>query len=414
MKKKCLAVICAVGAIAGLLLTGCSSSDTENAVSVQSVSMIAGIGSAGLYEQYAGLVVSQNEVKIEKDANQTVLELKVNEGDEVTVGQVLFTYDTQAASLNLEKAQLEAEQAENSIASQKEQKSQLEQEKESAPSDQQLSYSIEIQSLEADILQAEYNLTVKQKEIDTLKASMENSEVTATVNGRIKSICESGTDSNGNAAPYITILESGSYRVKGMINENSKNALTDGMSVIIRSRTDDSQTWNGTIGSIDWDSPTSNSSGYYSSDEMSNSNKYPFYVDLDSTDGLMLGQHVYIEPDMGQNDSVSGITLPSYYINDADSTSPWVWAANSKDKLEKRSVTVGAYIEASDSYVITDGISADDYLAFPEDSLSPGMPVSRYDENSFADGNDGDSSYNSADNSIGGTDGTVENGIALY
>lgn len=37
-----------------------------------------------------------------------------------------------------------------------------------------------------------------------------------------------------------------------------------------------------------------------SSDEQTTSTSYPFYVELDSSDGLMLGQHVYIERDTGQ------------------------------------------------------------------------------------------------------------------
>ena len=34
-----------------------------------------------------------------------------------------------------------------------------------------------------------------------------------------------------------------------------------------------------------------------------------FYVNLDSSEGLMLGQHVYIEPDEGQDEKKSGIWL---------------------------------------------------------------------------------------------------------
>ena len=46
------------------------------------------------------------------------------------------------------------------------------------------------------------------------------------------------------------------------------------------------------------------------------SSTYPFYVNLDSSDGLMLGQHVYIEPDEGQDEQKAGLWLSEVYIVD--------------------------------------------------------------------------------------------------
>ena len=119
-------------------------------------------------------------------------------------------------------------------------------------------------------------------------------------------------------------------------------------------------------------------------------------MDLDSSDGLLLGQHVYIEPDYGQDaqQDDSALKLPAYYINDADS-SPWVWAQNDKGKLEKRSLTLGEYDADMDTYVVTDGLSAEDYIAFPDETLKAGMTCVTYDESTFDPGT-GD---------IGGMDG---------
>ena len=44
--------------------------------------------------------------------------------------------------------------------------------------------------------------------------------------------------------------------------------------------------------------------------DVSTASKYPFYVTLDSSDGLLMGQHVYIEPDHGQGQRQEGIHLP--------------------------------------------------------------------------------------------------------
>ena len=89
---------------------------------------------------------------------------------------------------------------------------------------------------------------------------------------------------------------------------------------------------------------------------MTQSSNYPFYVQLDGTNGLMLGQHVYVEPDIGQQEVKTGIWLSDYFINDVDSN-PYVWADDGNGKLEKRSVTLGTHDENMMEYQITDGLN---------------------------------------------------------
>ena len=38
-----------------------------------------------------------------------------------------------------------------------------------------------------------------------------------------------------------------------------------------------------------------------------------------------------------------------------------------------------------DTYVIESGLSAEDYIAFPDETLTPGMTCVTYDESNFAD-----------------------------
>ena len=114
--------------------------------------------------------------------------------------------------------------------------------------------------------------------------------------------------------------------------------LSEGQEVVIRSRVDSTKTWSGTIGKIDTESPQQgNDNGYYSTSsagDTQSASKYPFYVDLDSVDGLILGQHVYIELDQGQEEVKEGLWLyGSYIVQDEDT--PYVWAANEKNRLEK-------------------------------------------------------------------------------
>ena len=201
---------------------------------------------------------------------------------------------------------------------------------------------------------------------------LKNATVVSPIKGRIQSINESGTDRNGNPAAYITIQEVGSYRVKGTIGELQRGSIIEGTRIKITSRTDPSAAWTGTVKLVDYESPSqgSDTDRYYgmSTDSMSASSKYPFYVELDSTDGLILGQHVYLEMLTEGDGTSSGLPLSSAFICFEDDGSAYVWAEK-KGKLEKRSITLGEHDEATDTYDVLDGLTLDDYIAFPDEQL---------------------------------------------
>lgn len=372
--------------LAGVLclgLAGCKGEESEK-VSVQSVSMLMG-SETGRINRYGGLVVSQNETEIQRDDTKTIEELLVSVGDAVSEGQVLFTYDKENLSLTIQKAELEVEQAKNQISAYGDQIEELEKERSKAASADKLSYTIQIQSLELDRREAEYNLKVKETELENMKHTLESNEVKSPVSGRVKSLNENGgMDQYGNALPFMTIVESGSFRIKGTINENNRMDLMEGMPVIIRSRTDLSQCWNGVVEMINWEAPESgNSDGYFYgvADEMATSSKYPFYITLDSSEGLILGQHVYIEPDYGQGENTGVWLDDGYLVNEGGQT--FVWAASSSSVLEKRAVTVGEHDDAQGKTEITEGLAVTDYVAWPDSGLKEGMGLVYYDEDSF-------------------------------
>ena len=230
---------------------------------------------------------------------------------------------------------------------------------------------------------------------------MAETEVLSPLSGRVMAVREEneGPDYSGDpSSAFITLMDMTTYRVEGNINEMNVGTLMEGMNFLIRSRVDEEVVWNGTLESIDWENPVSgdqNQMYYYgSTDEMTSSSKYPFYVVLDDVTGLILGQHVYIEPDYGQMEIREGLWLPEYYIMDPQG-SPCVWAANGRDKLEKRSVRLGEYDMEMGEYQILSGLTEEDYIAFPDETLTSGMRVTRYDENSFG-GDDYASSGNAS------------------
>ena len=390
MKKA--AFILALAMLLGVA-AGCGQSAGE--ASVQSVSMICGLGSAGMTDRFAGVVSALGETNIKKDDSMTIGEIKVKAGDSVNVGGI--------PEIDLEDAQLSLEELKSQLETQQEEKKQAEDALDETTDDtERRRLLLDIRNYNNEMQKTNRSIAEKNRDIEKLQKNMQNSSVKAEVAGEVKSVnANGGTDNNNNPLPLISIVQTGGYRVKGYVNENNASVLSEGISVVIRSRVSD-QTWQGTISSIDWNNPAQSSNNNYDSgsSDTGNSSKYPFYVELSSSDGLLMGQHVYIEPDLGQGaQDANAIHLPAYFINDADS-SPWVWAQSSSGKLEKRSVTLGEHDAKLDTYVVTDGLTAADYIAFPDETLKAGMTCVTYDESTF----DPDNS------SSGMTDGSMTDG----
>ncbi len=354
-------------------LSACGSDET--AVYVQQVSVLSGISSQ---DHFSGMVVSDNITEIKKDSDKSVSKLHVKEGQDVKEGDPLFTYDTDQLQLSADKLDLEREQLNSSMSDYDTQIGQLERDRDKAAADRKLQYTIQIQSLEVSKKEAELNMKTKTVELQKAKDLLKNATVTAPVTGRVQAINENGTDSQGNAAAYITIQQSGSYRVKGIIGEFQQSALRVGDRVKLTSRVDSSKTWGGTVSQIDYENPVKSNGNSYgmSTDSVNAASKYYFYITLDNIDGLIMGQHLYVERDTGTSGG-SGVPVSSAYICFNDDGSSYVWAENSHGKLEKRAVTLGDYSEETDFYDVTSGLAETDYIAFPDtDICKNGVPTS--------------------------------------
>lgn len=358
-----------------LTMTACGSDG--NAVYVQRVGDLMSMGGIAPGDRFAGLVVSENVSEIQKDADKTVAELMVKEGDDVKAGQDLFAYDTEELQLTLDKQCLELEQLNASIENYQQQIKDLEKERKSAGSGSKLQYTVQIQSLQVDLKEAELNVKAKETEVTKSENILQNAVVTAPVDGRIQAINENGTDQMGNPLAYIVIQQSGAYRIKGTLGELQRGGIMEGDQMRILSRTDVTQTWKGTVTLVDYESPIQgNDNNRYmmgNVDEMTASSKYPFYVELESTEGLLLGQHVYMELDSGEAETHAGIS-GSFLVFEEDGTAS-VWAEQ-KGKLQKRAITLGEYNPMTDTYEVLEGLTEEDYIAFPDPELcKDGVPT---------------------------------------
>ncbi|NLL91703.1 MAG: efflux RND transporter periplasmic adaptor subunit [Ruminococcaceae bacterium] len=359
---------------------------SENAgnrkVYVSSVSEITGLGYVGFANRYLGVVESQDILELKIDSDRELDEIFVEVGDEVKEGDKLYSLKTENIVRQMRQVELDIEGMKNTVKSNRDEIVFLEKEKSTVPAEHQIDYTLQIQSLLANISQTDYSIKTKQLEYEQLKKSLESSVITSTLSGTVQTINEPkhGSSELETAYPaFMIIVKGGDFRVKGTISELNIHSISLGMPVILRSKIDEQKTWKGTIIEIDMGKPQSSGDDkfYYGPESASSSaSKYSFYTDISSTEGLMIGQHLTIEPDLGQGTQNEGLWLPSFFLVDIDS-SPFVFADNGNGKLVKKPLELGEYDESLDSYEIISGITLEDFIAFPEPDLVEGMPTTK-------------------------------------
>lgn len=373
-------------ALAGVLaLSLCACASRDGGVSVLRADELTAAGLAE--DRYIGMVVSNDVEQIQRDSTKTITDVYVTVGQKVSAGDKLFTYDSDALELDLEKAQLEVDKMTNEQTDYASKLEKLENQlKNTYDTSSQTRLTLEINTLKTQQMENDYNIAAKNKEIEKLRQMLENVDITAPVDGTVRKI-----DEQGDSGAYITIQQSGAYRVQGTVNEMSiGKGIQEGARVRVFSRTE-SKSRMGTIAYIDLEGGSQNSSDYWydSSAEMTGSTNYPFYVDLDSTEGLLLGQHVYMEVTPDEQEQ-TGLWVPENYLVDmsydeeSGEITAQLWADNGRGRLEKRKVTLGMYDDRTGSYEILSGLTSDDYVADPNTpGCEAGAATSRRDSGDF-------------------------------
>lgn len=293
--------------------------DSKDRVYVEKVSAIMG-RNAGMQNRYPGVVQPQKSVDINADSERTIKEFFVKVGDTVEEGTPLFAYDTDEVEMELQQAKLENENADLEISGYRRQIEELKKERDAAAEGDKFEYTTQIQTVETQIRQAEFEKSNKNLEVEKIQKKIDQSQVLSTAAGVIKTLNDPKNQSDnysGENNATISIMVTGNYRVKGTLDEQTINAISPGSSVIVRSRVDENKTWNGIVDKID----TGETSGEeaeedsFGGEENSNSaTKYPFYISLEDTSGLILGQHVLIELDEGQSEVKDGLWLYASYL----------------------------------------------------------------------------------------------------
>ena len=370
MNKKTKIIIlislCILIAIIGIYFLFPKGNNNQN-IYVQKVSTI--IGSSYTENRYSGVVESSETVDINQDGNKSITDMYVKAGQKVSKGDKLFSYDTTEAANSIAQKKLDIEAQNNEIQAQN--NTIADYKAELNKGGDKVEIQARINDASYAIRQAQNTIKATQTEIEQLNKQIENSTVLSTIDGIIKEVNkDGGTDESGNQKPLVSITQTTDFRVKGSISE--MGTISEGTSVIVRSRVNEDQIYKGTVTKVETDPQSNSNNNFNGADSSESASKYPFYVSLDNNKGLMLGQHVYIEADNGQSTKKKGIWLDASFIVSDDNGNSYVWVSE-RGKLKKRKVELGKTDEETFATKIKSGLSVDDYIAWADDSYSEGM-----------------------------------------
>ena len=207
----------------------------------------------------------------------------------------------------------------------------------------------EIKQLQFDAKVAESEFSIMQKEAD-------NGEVRAEFDGVVVALLEPEAALEENK-PLMKVSGGGGFYVNTQVSEYQLGELAIGQTVTANSW-DTGMTYDGEIVEIS-EFPL-DGDRYYGNTQ--HASYYPVKVFIDESADLQDGFYVSISMQGG------GSTTGSLYINNAflrkDGPVSYVYVRNEKDRLEKRTVHVGASLWGSYTQILG-GIGMDDWVAFP-------------------------------------------------
>jgi len=383
MKMKAFIRTAAAAAAAASLLfsAGCGSAAASKSGTayVESVATLSGKGLVGEVNKFAGVIESPESWSCSLRDGAKVAQVFVQVGDEVKAGDVLFAYDTSNDAALIEEADIEVQRLQASVAKLQKSVESLTAAANAASAENKEAALIDLENEQLSLKKENVELANKTKELESLKANSQDPNVKSEIDGVVTAINDASSTDNMDygyyddteqsaSGAYITIKKVGDFQIKGEVSELNISDLYVGAPVVVTSRTDSSKRWTGKVSKLQTGEP--DSSGASTVDY---SSKYPFYVTLDSDEGLMLGQHVYIEVDKGQyNDDREGIWIPTAYLITEASGGSFV-LVDEGGVLKKRAVTLGSRDAELSQVQITSGLSLSDKIAVPGNGVSEGM-----------------------------------------
>lgn len=217
---------------------------------------------------------------------------------------------------------------------------------------------VAIEQATDELAHADLDFRVKSYQLDVMRNTDDSGEIRAKVSGTVSKV--QNKDNYNSTQPFIIVTATDDYYITGSIGEFYLDSVHVGDTVSVNSW-DTGTTAEAVITSIS-DSPSTDNNNFYSGSGNSNSSNYEFKASFDRSSGIEIGSavNITITPEGQENNSL-------YIENELvrkDNTGYYVMRMDQNNKLEKVYVNVGKSLWGY-MLEIKEGISADDYLAFP-------------------------------------------------
>ncbi|WRP06595.1 efflux RND transporter periplasmic adaptor subunit [Rossellomorea aquimaris] len=296
-------------------------------------------------------------------------ELFVEAGDEVEVGEKLFSYNNDEIIYQLNQAEITRSKILIQLEQQNKQMKVLKK-KISEVDNNEVKKELNSQLEDLEFQNRISNLDYKQSEneVKQLQQKKDSAYERSKIKGIVQNVnVDDRTPTNNN--PIIEIESGNKYIIAGLLTEFEKYQLSEGQSVKVISKVEKDKSWSGKIEVIK-NTPVSNNLDA-NSETGSNVSYYPYIVKLDNDDGLENGFHVSLEVETNVSNDVLAIPNSSIVQN---SEEEFVFVLVNENQLEKRKIETGL---AADGFIeIKKGLKEnEEIIVEPTEDMKSGMEV---------------------------------------
>lgn len=206
-------------------------------------------------------------------------------------------------------------------------------------------------------------LKVKQAQLDLEKSklALNNSTVCSTIDGVVRTLTDADTATQ-TGQPFLVVSGQDQFLIRGSISENYLSDVHVGDSITAMSY-ENGMSYSATISEIST-YPLDSSSGMSYGSGNSNSSEYEFTAIADNAEGLSNGMYLEITLNIPGSASTDALYLYTAYFREDDG-GRYVMKAGLDNRLHKQYLQLGASIYGGQYYEVKDGLTINDYIAFP-------------------------------------------------
>lgn len=220
----------------------------------------------------------------------------------------------------------------------------------------------EIAQMKAEARQKLKDLRIELKtaelEYERLEYELSSGEVVSRIDGVVKTVRDP-EEARAEKKPVLVVSGGGGYYVTAALGEFVLDEVAPGDTVSVMSW-ESYETYEGVITEIS-EYPDESGQSYYYGEGNQNVSLYPIKIFIDEDAELREGEYVSVTYNAGGGDG--GLYLEMPFIRQ-DGGKSYVYTVGADGTLEKRYVRTGQNLWGS--YIeILDGLTADEYVAFP-------------------------------------------------